>query len=95
MAYRSKAQQHGPLGGYNRPSSPPAPSFSSSCSTSHAYGAIGGHSGHELGSIRPGQGEVWDRSELPPRFGRMRWTEEEIEAVELGGAGVNVGWGGA
>lgn len=62
---------------------------------SHAYGAIGGYSGHELGSVKPASGQVWDRSELPERFRRMSWTEEEIEAVELGGAGVLVGWGGA
>ena len=43
----------------------------------------------------PAKGQVWDRSELPERFGRMRWSEDEIEAVELGGAGVRVGWGGA
>ena len=42
-----------------------------------------------------GRGEVWDRSELPGRFGRMAWTEDEIEAVELGGANLRVGWGGS
>ena len=45
--------------------------------------------------MSPGKGEVWDRSELPKRFGRLAWSEEEIEAVELGGAGMKVGWGGA
>ena len=65
--------------------------------TSHAYGGVGGHSGHELGSVRPdaARGEVWDRSDLPGRFGRMAWSEEEIEAVELGGANLGVGWGGS
>ena len=102
MSYRSRVQQHGPLANYmNQPSSAPsaqsaspspAPSPSSS---SHAYGAIGGHSGHELGHLEPANGEVWDRSELPARFGRMAWTDEEIEALELGGAGLKVGWGGA
>ncbi len=65
--------------------------------TPHAYGGIGGHSGHELGGVEPdtGKGEVWDRSELPRRFGRMAWTGEEIEAVELGGATLRPGWGGS
>lgn len=65
--------------------------------TSHAYGGIGGHSGHELGDVEPnaGKGEVWDRSELPKRFGRMAWTEDEIEALELGGANLRAGWGGS
>lgn len=92
MSYRSKAQQHGPLAGHrNSTSQSPSPSAASS----HAYGSIGGHSGHELGGVKPAQGQVWDRSELPKRFGRMAWTEEEIEAVQLGGAGVRVGWGGS
>lgn len=59
------------------------------------YGSIGGRSGHELGRVEPEKGEVWDRSELPERFWRMGWTAEEMEAVELGGAGVPVGWGGS
>lgn len=65
--------------------------------SSHAYGGIGGHSGHELGAVEPntGKGEVWDRSELPKRFGRMTWSEDEIEAVELGGANLRAGWGGS
>ena len=42
-----------------------------------------------------GKGEVWDRSELPKRFGRLSWSGEEIEAVELGGANLGVGWGGS
>ena len=100
ISYRSRVQQHGPLGGQSRPSSPESSSSSVSSSTppppsSHAYGGIGGHSGHELGRVEPAKGEVWDRSELPGRFGRMPWTEEEIEALELGGAGLRVGWGGA
>lgn len=48
-----------------------------------------------MGGTQPAKGEVWDRSELPRRFGRMSWTEEEIEAVEMGGAGLKVGWGGS
>lgn len=48
-----------------------------------------------MGSVQPRQGEVWDRSELPERFARLEWSGEEIEAVEMGGAGVRVGWGGA
>ena len=75
--YRSKAQQHGPLGGQFAPAS---------AASSGAYGAIGGHSGHELGSIEARKGEFFDRSELPARFRRTPWTEEEIEAVTSGGA---------
>lgn len=47
--------------------------------------------------MRPDEskGEVWDRSELPKRFGRMAWSADEIEAVELGGANMGVGWGGS
>lgn len=56
-----------------------------------AYGAIGGHTGHELGSVEvEKKGVVFDRSELPERFGRTRWTEAEIEAVGSGGASA---WG--
>ena len=51
-----------------------------------AYGFIGGRSGHELGAVKAEKGTFFDRSELPKRFGRMVWTESEIEAVESGGA---------
>ncbi|MCJ1313268.1 hypothetical protein MMC25_006945 [Agyrium rufum] len=80
--YRSKAQQHGPLGGQQKP-----PALSGSAGgASHAYGAVGGHSGRSLGSVKPAQGLYFDRSELPKRFGRTPMTEAEIEAVETGGA---------
>ena len=36
-----------------------------------------------------------DRSELPKRFGALAWTAEELEAVEMGGAGMPTGWGGS
>ena len=36
-----------------------------------------------------------DKSELPRRFWGTRWTEEEIEGVESGGASLRVGWGGS
>jgi len=74
--YRSNAQQHGPLGGQN----------SRLAAGSNFYGAIGGHSGHSLGAVEAPQGTFFDRSELPKRFGRMVWTQAEIEAVETGGA---------
>ncbi|KAL8696501.1 MAG: hypothetical protein Q9224_002760 [Gallowayella concinna] len=103
-AYRSNAQQHGPLARQrpseqpsstpsqpsSRPSSPPAP-----IPSNRAYGAIGGHSGRSLGSIEPGAGMVMDRTELPRRFWGLPWTEEEIEGVESGGANLKVGWGGS
>lgn len=50
------------------------------------YGAIGGHSGRQLGSVEPGKGEVWDRNELPARFRRKVWTVDEMEAIDSGGA---------
>lgn len=71
--YRAKAQQHGPLGGHIT-------------SINGAYGAIGGNSARSLGSIQPKQGEYFDRNDLPSRFQRTIWTEEEIEAVTSGGA---------
>ena len=86
--YRSKAQQHGPLG-----SKAPASSSSKPASApggSHAYGAIGGHTGHSLGKVEAPEGMYFDRSELPKRFGRTPWTEAEIEAIETGGASM---WG--
>lgn len=74
-SYRSKAQQHGPLN--HRSSIPTSPL---------AYGAIGGHAGHSLGSVAPPKGQYFDRSELPARFGRTPWTQAEIEAIDTGGA---------
>ncbi|GES60657.1 37S ribosomal protein YMR-31, mitochondrial [Aspergillus terreus] len=68
-AYRSKAQQHGPLG-----------------RASFIQGNIGRSAGAALGPVQPKQGEFFDRSELPPRFGRLPWSEAEIEAIETGGA---------
>lgn len=47
---------------------------------------IGGQPGAALGPIRPQAGEFFDRAELPARFGRLPWSEAEIEAVETGGA---------
>ncbi|KAI9852881.1 MAG: hypothetical protein M1838_004440 [Thelocarpon superellum] len=70
--YRSKAQQHGPL------------NHRSASSSSH--GAIGGHPGGSLGPVDPPQGQYFDRTELPPRFQQMPWTQAEIDAVETGGA---------
>jgi len=69
-AYRAKAQQHGPLG---------HSSFTSG-------GGVGGRSGSSLGPVQPAPGEFFDRAELPARFGRLAWTEAEIEAIESGGA---------
>lgn len=54
------------------------------------YGAIGGHSGQSLGSVKPPPGQYFDRSELPARFQRTKWTAAEIEAVETGGASLLV-----
>jgi small subunit ribosomal protein YMR-31 len=73
-SYRSKAQQHGPLGGQ------------ASLPSSTIYDSIGGHAGRALGSIKPKEGEFFDRSELPARFRKKAWSEEEIEAVTSAGA---------
>lgn len=50
------------------------------------YGRIGGRAGKDLGSIKPKEGEYFDISELPKRFQRRVWTEEEMEATISGGA---------
>ncbi|EEH08850.1 conserved hypothetical protein [Histoplasma capsulatum var. duboisii H88] len=71
--YRAKAQQHGPL--------------NYSAQTNGIYGgAIGGQPGASLGSVEPKKGEYFDRNELPERFRRLTWSQEEIDAVETGGA---------
>jgi small subunit ribosomal protein YMR-31 len=50
------------------------------------YGRIGGTPGQSLGPVKPQAGEFFDRDELPKRFRRKAWSEEEIEAVTSGGA---------
>lgn len=80
-SYRSKAQQHGPLGG-SRARNTSAPSPASSLS----YGVIGSRPGMELGSIEPKDGEYFDRNELPKRFWRTPFTDAEMEAIQSGGA---------
>ncbi|KAI9820559.1 MAG: hypothetical protein M1826_000862 [Phylliscum demangeonii] len=72
VAYRSKAQQHGPL--------------THRQSISSAGGVIGGHPGRSLGPVEAAKGQYFDRSELPPRFGRLPWSQMEMDAVETGGA---------
>ncbi|KAJ5585228.1 uncharacterized protein N7459_005028 [Penicillium hispanicum] len=47
---------------------------------------IGGQSGASLGPIAPQTGQFFDRAELPSRFGRLPWSEAEMEAIETGGA---------
>ncbi|KAJ5992975.1 hypothetical protein N7451_008699 [Penicillium sp. IBT 35674x] len=49
-------------------------------------GGIGGSAGASLGPVRPSAGEFFDRAELPTRFGRLPWSQAEIEAIETGGA---------
>lgn len=53
---------------------------------SQTYGAIGGSSGRQLGSVAPKEGEFWDRNELPKRFRRTVFSDAEMEAIESGGA---------
>nr|OQO23176.1 hypothetical protein B0A51_07332 [Rachicladosporium sp. CCFEE 5018]OQO30994.1 hypothetical protein B0A51_01233 [Rachicladosporium sp. CCFEE 5018] len=88
-SYRQNAVQHGSLKGpqtSTSPASTPKPSGSAAAQSSGAYGAVGGRSGRQLGDVRPKDGEVWDRSELPQRFRRTPFSEAEIEAIESGGA---------
>jgi small subunit ribosomal protein YMR-31 len=80
-SYRSKAQQHGPLGG-SRGSS----TAGSGSAPSRVYGAIGARPGRELGAIQPKQGEYFDRNELPKRFRRTPFTDAEMDAIQTGGA---------
>jgi small subunit ribosomal protein YMR-31 len=79
--YRSKAQQHGPLGGNGGTK---AAAFTPASSLS--YGVIGGRPGAELGPVQPKQGEYFDRNELPARFRRTPFTEAEMDAIQTGGA---------
>lgn len=72
--YRSKAQQYGPLNGGMAKTS------------SHAYGAIGGSPGRQLGAVQAKQGEYFDRSQLPLRFRRTPFTDLEMDAIQTGGA---------
>ncbi|KAF2479894.1 hypothetical protein BDY17DRAFT_348515 [Neohortaea acidophila] len=93
--YRGRAIQHGPLAGQQqqqqKSTSKSGSSGSSSASAAVApYGAIGGHSGKQLGSVQPAHGEFWDREELPARFRRRVWSEDEIEAVDSAGARTTV-----
>ena len=50
------------------------------------YGGIGGSTARQLGSVKPKDGEFWDRNELPKRFRRTVYSEAEMEAIESGGA---------
>jgi small subunit ribosomal protein YMR-31 len=50
------------------------------------YGGIGGRTARQLGSVKPKDGEFWDRNELPKRFRRTVYSEAEMEAIESGGA---------
>ncbi|KAJ5083760.1 hypothetical protein N7456_013187 [Penicillium angulare] len=49
-------------------------------------GGLGGRAGASLGPVRPNEGQFFDRAELPTRFGRLPWSQAEIEAIETGGA---------
>lgn len=78
--YRQKANQHGPM---MRNS---GSSGAASQAPTQSYGAIGGSSARQLGSLKPKEGEFWDRNELPQRFRRTAFSEAEMEAIESGGA---------
>ncbi|KAK5947261.1 hypothetical protein PMZ80_001410 [Knufia obscura] len=89
-SYRQKVQQHGPLGGQqnNNGSEAPRPSKSAAgvMGGPMTYGAIGGTPGSRLGPIKPKEGEYFDVSELPRRFQKKVWSDEEMDAVASGGA---------
>lgn len=61
-------------------------SSAASLAPAQAYGAIGGSTARQLGSVQPKEGEFWDRNELPKRFRRTAFSEAEMEAIESGGA---------
>jgi small subunit ribosomal protein YMR-31 len=69
--YRKKAQQHGPLNATPR---------------ALVGGHIGGASGKNLGPIEAAKGFLFDRSELPPRFQQLPFTQAEMDMLESGGA---------
>ncbi|KAJ5647626.1 hypothetical protein N7490_003998 [Penicillium lividum] len=50
------------------------------------FGGIGGQPGASLGPVQAQEGAFFDRAELPSRFGRLPWSQAEIEAIETGGA---------
>lgn len=85
-SYRQKATQHGPLGGQqSNESAPPRPS-PSNIGGPMTYGAVGGRAARDLGPIQPKDGEYFDVSELPKRFQRRKYSDEEMDAVTSGGA---------
>lgn len=84
--YRDRAQQHGPLHTQSNATAAAAASFASPFG---AASSIGASSGASLGgglTTAPGEGRAFDRCELPARFGRLPFSETEMEAVETGGA---------
>lgn len=88
-SYRSRVQQHGPMGGNKDKPVAASSSSSSSSSSIHpslSYGPIGGTPARRLGSIQPKDGEYFDRSDLPKRFARLQWSDEEMEAITSAGA---------
>ncbi|RMD39302.1 hypothetical protein DV735_g5823, partial [Chaetothyriales sp. CBS 134920] len=85
--YRSNAQQHGPLRTSADPSpAPVAAAGPTPTKVGPAFVSIGARSGASLGPVQPAAGEFFDRSELPRRFRKLAWSEDEIEAVNSGGA---------
>lgn len=91
--YRQQAQQHGPLGGQQHNGKSKASQMSvnqalkaTAVGGPMTYGAIGGTPGRKLGPIEAKEGEFFDRSELPRRFQRRPWTDEEMDAITSGGA---------
>jgi len=65
-------------------------SFSSYRDSAQQHGPLGKTvglaSGAALGSVKPPQGQYFDRNELPQRFRRAPLDLAEIEAIETGGA---------
>lgn len=43
-------------------------------------------SGRALGKVEPAEGEYFDRDQLPARFRRSLFSQDEIDAIETGGA---------
>ncbi|KAL7274990.1 hypothetical protein RUND412_002084 [Rhizina undulata] len=61
-------------------------SFAQYRENAQQHGPLSGYRFTASPSIQPKQGEVFDRSELPPRFWRLTMTPEEMEVIEGGGA---------
>ncbi|PWW78927.1 hypothetical protein C7212DRAFT_167045 [Tuber magnatum] len=61
-------------------------SFAEYRKTAQQHGPLGDYKATTAASISPPKGQVFDRSQLPPRFWRLTLSKEEMEVIESGGA---------